>query len=55
MPVPQTDQAPRQTLLNFRATTGERQQLQAMAAANRTTVSALIRQGLQSQGFEPQR
>ena len=50
-----TDQGPRQSLLNFRATPGERQQLQALAAAHGTTMSDLIRRGLQSQGFEPQR
>ena len=55
MPAPPTDQGPRQTLLNFRATPGERQQLQALAVAHGTTVSDLIRRGLQLQGFEPQR
>jgi len=50
-----TDQGPRQNLLNFRATPGERQQLQALAAAHGTTMSDLIRRGLQSQGFKPQR
>ena len=55
MPAPSTDQGPRQTLMNFRATPDERQQLQAMAVAHETTVSDLIRRGLQLQGFEPQR
>jgi uncharacterized protein (DUF1778 family) len=41
--------------MNFRATPDERQQLQALAAAHGTTVSDLIRRGLQLQGFEPQR
>lgn len=55
MPAPSTDQGPRQTLMNFRATPDERQQLQALAVAHGTTVSDLIRRGLQLQGFEPQR
>jgi hypothetical protein len=55
MPAPSTDQGPRQTLLNFRATPGERRQLQALAAAQGTTLSDMIRRGLQLQGFEPQR
>lgn len=55
MPAPSTDQGPRQTLMNFRATPNERQQLQALAVAHGTTVSDLIRRGLQLQGFEPQR
>lgn len=50
-----TDQGPRQTLLNFRATVREREQLQALAARNGVTVTALIRQGLQLQGFQPER
>jgi hypothetical protein len=41
--------------MNFRATPDERQQLQALAAAHGTTMSDLIRRGLQLQGFEPQR
>ena len=41
--------------MNFRATPNERQQLQALAVAHETTVSDLIRRGLQLQGFEPQR
>jgi hypothetical protein len=55
MPAPSTDQGPRQTLMNFRATPDERQQLQALAVAHGTTMSDLIRRGLQLQGFEPQR
>ena len=55
MPAPSTDQGPRQTLMNFRATPDERQQLQALAVAHGTTLSDLIRRGLQLQGFEPQR
>jgi hypothetical protein len=55
MPASSTDQGPRQTLMNFRATPDERQQLQALAVAHGTTVSDLIRRGLQLQGFEPQR
>ena len=47
--------APRQTLMNFRATPDERQQMQALAVAHGTTLSDLIRRGLQLQGFEPQR
>jgi hypothetical protein len=41
--------------MNFRATPDERQQLQALAVTHGTTVSDLIRRGLQLQGFEPQR
>jgi hypothetical protein len=41
--------------MNFRATPDERQQMQALAAAHGTTLSGLIRRGLQMQGFEPQR
>jgi hypothetical protein len=55
MPAPSTDQGPRQTLMNFRATPDERQQMQALAVAHGTTLSDLIRRGLQLQGFEPQR
>jgi len=43
------------SLLNFRVAPGERQQLQRLAASQGTTLSELIRRGLQSQGFEPQR
>lgn len=52
-----TDQATtaRRSLLNFRASAKEREQLQRMAIDRGTTLSDLIRQGLQSQGFEPQR
>lgn len=50
-----TDLGPRLTLLNFRATAREREQLQALAARKGVTVTALIRQGLQLQGFQPER
>ena len=55
MPAASTEQGPRQSLLNFRATPGERQQMRQLAADQGTTLSDLIRRGLQSQGFEPQR
>jgi hypothetical protein len=55
MPAPSADQGTRQTLMNFRATPDERQQMQALAAAHGTTLSDLNRRGLQMQGFEPQR
>lgn len=50
-----TDQGPRLTLLNFRATSREREQLQALAARKGITVADLIRQGLKLQGFKPER
>jgi hypothetical protein len=56
MPATATDQArPRSEVLNFRATLLERKRLQALAASQGTTVSGLIRQGLQLQGFQPER
>lgn len=55
MPAPATDQGPRLTLLNFRATSGEREQLQALAARKGMTMTDLIRQGLKLQGFQPER
>jgi len=42
----------RQIVMNIRVTFDERKQLQAMAAASGTTVSDLIRRGLQLQGFD---
>jgi hypothetical protein len=41
--------------MTFRVAPGERQQLEALVAAQGTTLSELIRRGLQSQGFQPQR
>ena len=45
----------RSTLINLRVNPAERQQLHQLAAAQGTTLSGLVRQALQSQGFEPQR
>jgi hypothetical protein len=50
-----TDHGPRLTLLNFRATSGEREQLQTLAARKGVTVTDLIRHGLKLQGFKPER
>jgi hypothetical protein len=50
-----TDQGPRLTLLNFRTTSREREQLQALATRKGITVTDLIRQGLKLQGFKPER
>lgn len=56
MTAPSTEQnSSRTTLLNFRVAPGERQQLQQLAADQGIPLSELIRRGLQSQGFEPQR
>jgi len=49
-----TDQATttrRTSLLNFRVLPAEREQLLQLAASRGTTLSDLIRQGLQAQGF----
>jgi hypothetical protein len=56
MPV-KTNQAksPRQTLLNFRVSAGEREQLEQMAAHQGQSLSELIRQSLRSKGFKPER
>jgi hypothetical protein len=53
--MPATDQATtaRRGLLTFRASAAERDQLRQFAADKGTTLSDLIRQGLQLQGFEP--
>ena len=55
--MPAADQmtAPRRSLLNFRASATEREQLQRLAAAQGTTLSDLIRQGLELRGFKPER
>jgi hypothetical protein len=50
-----TNQGPRLTLLTVRATSGEREQLQALAARKGVTVAHMIRHGLQLQGFRPER
>jgi hypothetical protein len=56
MPAPAIDQTnARRGVMTFRVAPAERQQLQALVAAQGTTLSELIRRGLQSQGFEPQR
>ena len=56
MPAATTDQSTaRRSLLNFRVNPGERQQLQQLAAEQGIPLSELIRRGLLSQGFEPQR
>ena len=57
MPAPIADQetTARRNLLTFRVTTGEQQQLRQWAADRGEPLSALIRRGLQLQGFEPQR
>jgi len=55
MPAPTGNQgSARCSLLNFRVALGERQQLQQLVADQGSTLSELIRRGLQSQGFEPQ-
>ena len=41
--------------MNFRATADEAQQLKQWAADRGETLSDLIRRGLETQGFEPQR
>jgi hypothetical protein len=53
--MPATDQATtaRRGLLTFRASAAERDQLRQFAAEKEATLSDLIRQGLQLQGFEP--
>jgi len=53
--MPATDQATtaRRGLLTFRASAAEQEQLRQFAADKGTTLSDLIRQGLQLQGFEP--
>ena len=56
MPAPTADApatARRSSLLNFRVMPAEREQLQQLAAAQGTTLSGLVRQALQAQGFEP--
>jgi hypothetical protein len=56
MPAPTAEEtSARRTLLNFRVAPGERRQLEQLASDQGTTLSDLIRRGLQSQGFEPQR
>jgi hypothetical protein len=56
MPAPATDQTNfRRSVMTFRVAPAERQQLEALVAAQGTTLSELIRRGLQSQGFQPQR
>lgn len=54
--MPATDQATtaRKQLLTFRASAAECEQLRQFAAAKGATLSDLIRQGLQLQGFVPQ-
>ena len=49
------DRPPLSEIINFRATLGEREQLQALAARKGVTVADLIRQGLKLQGFQPER
>ena len=44
----------RPTLLNVRATAAEREQVHRFAAEQGTTVSGLLRRGLELQGFKPQ-
>jgi hypothetical protein len=51
----QTTTTRRTSLLNFRVLPSEREQLLQLAASQGTTLSDLIRRGLQAQGFEPQR
>lgn len=55
MPAQTTDQEPRLTLMNFRATAAEREQVQRFAAEQGTTVSGLLRRGLELQGFKTRR
>lgn len=55
MPAQTTDRGPLLTLMNFRTTVTEREQLQQLAARKGVTVTHLIRQGLRLQGFEPER
>jgi hypothetical protein len=53
--MPATDQATtaRRGLLTFRASAAEQKQLRQFAADKGTTLSDLIRHGLQLQGFKP--
>ena len=57
MPAPTAGEAgeARRTLINLRVNSAEREQLDQLAAAQGTTLSGLVRQALQSQGFKPQR
>jgi hypothetical protein len=53
--MPATQQAgPKTTLMNFRATASEAQQLKQWAAEQDQTLSDLLRRGLQLQGFQPE-
>ena len=54
-PMPVAQQAgPKTTLVNYRATASEAQQLKQWAAEQDQTLSDLLRRGLQLQGFQPQ-
>ncbi len=56
MPALTENAAPaRNSLVNTRVSPCERLQLLELAAAQGTTLSELIRRGLQTQGFQPQR
>jgi predicted HicB family RNase H-like nuclease len=46
---------PRPSLLNFRVSAAEREQLRQMAARQGQSLSELIRQSLRSQGFQPEK
>lgn len=45
----------RPELIAFRVTPGEREQLRQLSAQSGTNVSEVIRQGLATQGFRPER
>jgi len=52
MPASDRSATARRQLVNFKATAAEREQLRQFAAAQGTTLSDLIRRGLQLQGLE---
>lgn len=45
----------REAILNVRTSVAEREQVRRFAAENGTTVSGLLRRGLELQGFKTQR
>ena len=54
-PMPVAQQAgPKTTLVNYRTTASEAQQLKQWAAEQDQTLSDLLRRGLQLQGFQPE-
>lgn len=56
MPAQTTEQPPkRREVMTFRTTTTERERLLSLAARQGLSLSGLIRQGLELQGFEPER